>query len=83
MISVAQRVVGKSNITTLRMRTLYAAALNNDPSATLDDVREAATTLEEISMIARRVLGSAHPLARAIEHNLKVVRSKLAAFAAP
>ena len=42
-------------------RTLYAKALWRDPSATLDDLREAVTTLEDTERIARRVLGGAHP----------------------
>jgi len=43
------------------MRTLYAQALYKDPDATLDDLREAVTTLEDLERIARRVLGGAHP----------------------
>ena len=38
-------------------------ALHADDDATLDDLREAVTSLEEIEPIARRVLGSAHPTA--------------------
>ena len=41
-------------------------AINFDAGATLDDLREAVTTLEEAEPIARRVLGSAHPLTRDI-----------------
>jgi hypothetical protein len=55
----------------------YAAALNNDPDATLDDVREAVTTLEEIEPTARRVLGGAHPLATAIEGALRASRLRV------
>ena len=44
------------------MRLGYAAALCNDPGGTLDDVREAVTTLEETERIARRVFGGSHPL---------------------
>ena len=61
----------------------YPQVLYTYTDATLDDLREAVTTLEEISPTARRVLGSAHPLAGSIEHSLKEVRSKLAAFDAP
>ena len=38
-----------------------------DDGATLDDLREAVTTLEDTGQIARRVLGGAHPLTEAIE----------------
>ena len=32
-----------------------------DPGATLDDLRDAVTTLEDTARIARRVFGGAHP----------------------
>ena len=50
-----------------------------DPGATLDDLREAATSLEETARIARRVLGGAHPLTKVIEHNLPKARAALRA----
>ena len=47
---------------TLKMRKIYAGALcKNDAAATLDDLREAVTTLEDVERTARRVLGGAHP----------------------
>ncbi len=79
MTPVARRVLGDSNETTLRMRRIYAGALYKDPSATLDDLREAVTTLEEAGRIARRVLGGAHPLTSAIERDLRNVRAALRA----
>ena len=42
-----------------------------DPAATLDDLREAVTTLDEIEPTARRVLGGAHPTTEGIENDLK------------
>ena len=42
-----------------------------DAGATLDDLREAVTTLEETERIARRVLGGAHPLTTATEAALQ------------
>ena len=48
-----------------------------DPAATLDDLREAATMLEEIEPTARRVLGGAHPLTVDIEGDLRIARAKL------
>ena len=50
-------------------------SLYKDPDATLDDLREAVTTLEEIERIARRVLGGAHPMTEGIEKCLKIVRA--------
>ena len=71
---VAQRVLGESHETMLNMRWLYAAALSKSTGATLNDIREAATTLEETERTARRVLGSAHPLTKIIERNLRIVQ---------
>ena len=50
-----------------------------DTSATLDDLREAVTTLEEIERIARRVLGGAHPTTTGIEIALGKARAALRA----
>ena len=63
----------------LMMRLNYAIALYKDPTATLDDVREAVTTLEEIEPTARRVLGGAHPVTRGIEVDLRNARAALRA----
>ena len=48
-----------------------------DDDATLDDLREAVTTLEEIERIARRVFGSTHPLTTGIEDELQNARAAL------
>ena len=56
------------------MRNVYARALYNDPGATLDDFREAVTTLEELAPNARRVFGGAHPLTVDIELALRKAR---------
>ena len=56
------------------MRSVYAHSLYGDPAATLDDLREAVTTLEETARIARRVLGGAHPLTVDIELALRNAR---------
>ena len=77
---VAQRVLGAGHFHTLRMRTIYAAALYKDPAATLDDLREAVTTLEETTRIARRVLGDTHPLTTAIENHLHNAQAALRAL---
>ena len=74
---VARRVLSESNDTTLRMRWVYAKALYLDPAATLDDIREAVTTLEEIEQTARRVLGGAHPTVAQVEGSLQYARDTL------
>ena len=58
---------------------MYAEALYKDPAATLDDLREAVTKLEEIERTARRVLGGAHPDVEAIEWHLRKARAVLRA----
>jgi len=50
----------------LRTRSLYAEAFYMDEGATLNELREAVTTLEDTERIARRVLGGAHPLTTGI-----------------
>ena len=79
MVPVAQRVHGDSDEDTLRMRWIYAASLCNDDGATLDDTREAVTTLEDAERIARRVLGGAHPTTAGIERDLRNTRAALRA----
>ena len=54
-----------------------------DPGATLDDLREAVTTLEDTERIARRVLGDAHPMSKDIEWDLRNARAALAARETP
>ena len=58
--------------------TLYKAA-----GATLDDLREAVTTLEDAKPIARRVLGGAHPTTKNIEEGLRIARAALRARETP
>jgi hypothetical protein len=58
---------------------MYAVSLYEDPAATLDDLREAVTTLEETTRTARRVLGSAHPTTVNYERGLQKARAALAA----
>ena len=54
-------------------------AILRDDDATLDDVREALTTLEEIEPIARRVFGGAHPDTYKIGRVLQEARAALRA----
>ncbi|CAH0373505.1 unnamed protein product [Pelagomonas calceolata] len=82
-IPVARRVLEDGNDTMLKMRWTYAQTLYKDDGATLDDVREAVTTLEDTGRIARRVLGGAHPTTTGIEDHLRVARAILRAREAP
>ena len=83
MVPVARRVLGESDHLTLRMRWSYARALYKDASATLDDLREAVSTLEDIEPTARRVLGGAHPTTVGIEAALGEARAALRARETP
>ena len=78
-IPVARCVVGEGDGLTLRMRYTYARALyedpRSDPRATLEYLREAVTTLEEIERTARRVFGGSHPLTVEIERFLHKIPS--------
>ena len=62
---------------TLTMRWAYAKMSYKNPGATLEDLREAETTLEETAQSARRVLGIAHPTTRGIELSLRGTRATL------
>ena len=73
----------RNNFVTLMMKMNYAQDLYQDGGATLDDLREAVTTLEETASTARRVLGGAHPVTTAIVHGLKASRRALAARQTP
>ena len=83
MVPLTRRVLGESHDTTLRMRWTYARSLYEDPAATLDDLREAVTTLEDAGRIARRVLGAAHPTATELERLLPHARAELRARETP
>ena len=80
---VARRVLGEGCDTTLRMRRSHARTLYKDANATLDNLREAVTTLVESERTARRVFGSAHPLTEGIERDLQTSRAALRARETP
>ena len=78
-LRVARRVLGDNDDQVLRLRSIYAVALYQNDSATLDDLSEAVATLTDTERIARRVLGSAHPLFGMIERDLHKARAVLRA----
>ena len=78
-IPVARRTLTESHDLTLSMRSMYAQSLYKDPGATLDDLNEAVTTIEETAQTARRVLGGAHPDTAGIERRLLKARAALRA----
>ena len=82
-IPVARRVLGEGVDTTVRMRSAYAMALYKDDGATLDDLREAVTTLEEMEPTVRRVFGGAHPTTLMGEALLRDARAALRARETP
>jgi hypothetical protein len=64
-------------------RWSYAHALYKDDAATLDDLHEAVTSLEDAGRIARRVLGGAHPTTGGIEAAQQEARTALRARETP
>ena len=83
MIPVARRFLGESNEHTLKMSWNYAAALYNDEGATLDDLREAVTTLEDTARTVRRVFGGEHTSTKGTESGLRNARAVLRARETP
>ena len=82
-IPAARRVLRDSNELMLKMRRIYVEALYKADRATLDDLREAVTTLEDAERIARRVLGGTHPLTAGIENDLRNAWAALRARETP
>ena len=76
---MSRRVPGDNEGLSLHIRMNYALALYADTRASLDDHREAVTTLEELDRTARRVLGGAHPHTAGIEDALRDARTVLRA----
>ena len=76
VIPVARRVLGEHVVLTFIMKKVYAEVLYANPAATLDDLREAVTMLEELERTARRVFGAAHPITSGIESSLQVARRR-------
>ena len=83
MMPVARRVLGDCHDLTLSIRWGYAETLYKDDDATLDDLREAVTTLEETVPTARRVFGNTHPEIATMENVLQDARAALRAREAP
>ena len=68
-----------TSTTVISRRWIYAEALYKDGSATLDDLREAVTMLDDIARTARQVLGGSHPTTTGIEGELEDARAALRA----
>ena len=80
---LVRRILGEGHRLTLKMRWCYARVLYGDPGATLGDLREAVTTLEDAERISRRVFGGAHPTTVGIEDQLQDARAALRARETP
>ena len=80
---VARRVLGEHHEFTLGMRRNYAQWLYLDSGASLDDLCEAITTLEDIERISRRVLGGSHPVTTEVENDLQKAQDALYARGLP
>ena len=80
---VARRVLGESNVITLKLLWVHAQTLYKDDSATLADLRGLVNTLEDSGRIARRVFGGAHPVVAGTQYHLVQSRAALAARETP
>ena len=74
---------GPSSVAARREAEPRIAEQRQDPGATLDDVREAVTTLEDTARIRRRVLGGNHPVTTGTGDNLRYARAALRARETP
>ena len=81
-VPVARRILGESDEGTLKMRWTYARTLYEDDSASLDDLREAVTTLESVAKSWKQVFGDLHPETPRVQSVLEIARNKLARAAA-
>ena len=78
-MQASRRVLGERDSISIRAASYYASALYGDPTATLDDLDEAATMLEDTARTAQRVFGGAHPMVVEIEQFLRASREALSA----
>jgi len=78
-IPAAQRVLGKSDEGTLKMKINYALMLTTDAKATLVDLNEAIDVLENAIPDAQRAFGASHPLVVHVENTLQYSRQTLRA----
>ncbi len=74
---MARRVLGENDEITLRMRAYYGRTLVSDPTATLGDLREAVTMLEDATRFSRRVMGDANPVTAFTRGALKKAQAAL------
>ena len=77
LMPVARRVLGEGDDQAIRIGWSYGEALYHADGATLDELREAVTTLEEVERPTQRVFGISHPLVTAIEYHLRLARAAL------
>ena len=79
MTPAARRVLGDKDRLTLKIRWACGLSLYKDAGATLDDLREAVTTLEGADRTARQVLGGTHPTTVMVGRYLREARAALSA----
>ena len=83
-VPLARRILGEGHRLTLKMRLNYAQTLYmNCTSATLNDLHESVTTLEDLERISRRVLGIAHPFTKGVAFDLSRARTELSLHETP
>ena len=77
-VSIAQSSgLGDHHITN-RIKEAYAYGIYRDPAASLDDVREGVTILEDVDRSYRQILGKEHPVSAHTRASLIYVKGRLA-----
>ena len=81
-IRACRRSFGDDHVYTFRARSLFVRILYADP-ASIEDLREAVSIMEDVCRRGRRVLGDSHPEYHELQRNLATARRVLARAVAP
>jgi hypothetical protein len=73
-VAVAKRCLGPDHDLTLKLRLCESGAVAHDDTASLDELKQAVATMEDVCKRARRVLGSEHPLTDVYQRKRDSVR---------
>ena len=70
-----------AHVKTLKLRSILSSALYDYDCASLEDVSEAATTLNDVLRRATRTLGDSHPFTRRVRIEQRDASARSASFA--
>ena len=75
--AATQKSIMQTKNTRRPSRSLYANCLRNNDDGSLDNLVEAAETLESVAKLWKRVMGERHPEMAKVLHALESVRKML------